>query len=384
MTQLSRLSKLGLVAETTNGTYPVGGPSVWLPFEKGEVVDNYTMIKDNSYRANDTVLQGVYQGVVHADWSIDLLGYPDVAGHVFRGVIGPDTVTAGVSTTLSSSTVIGATSISTAATIPVGSTIQIDTGSNLEYAITGTPSGAGPYTIPITTPAGGLAKAHSSSVNVVSQTLHTFKQSPAAARRTYSLLLWDTVQWQSYSYAAFSDVQVKIDPKAGVMLSTKLMSFPGVTQTSASPTFTAFDPFLGWEWVNTNGGSSSTRGQTLDLTIKRATEAMHTSDGIQGPREIFQGAIEVDGTYKAIFENTSDLALYLSNTQQPVVAQLTQPIAKGGCVLTFTMSQSAWTTGKRDLGSSYVQADYSISGVYNSTDGGAVQVSLSNWQTAAY
>ena len=48
------------------------------------------------------------------------------------------------------------------------------------------------------------------------------------------------------------------------------------------------------------------------------------------------------------------------------------------------MAESGYYKGKRDLGSTYAQADFSISGIYNTTDGGAVQAVLSNWNTAAY
>jgi hypothetical protein len=379
---LSRLGKLGIAKETTAGTFVV--PSMWLPYEKAEFDDQFTSIKDNSVRANDTNLQGVYQGVVHAEWSIDINAYPDVSGHVWRGILGPDTIVAGVSTTLSSATTVGATSISVTATIPVGSTIAIDTAGLVEYAVTGTPSGSGPFVIPIASPSGGLVKAHASGATVVSQTTHTFKQSPTTPRATYSLLVWDTVAWSSYSYACFSDVQIKVDPKAAVTLSTKLTSMPGVSATTATPTYTGLDPFLGWEWGQTNAGGASSRGLELDLTVKRQVEPVHSSDGIQAPREIFSGALDADGTLKAIFENTTDLQLYLTNTQQPAVATLTQPITKGGSILTLTMTQSAWTSGKRDLGSDYVQADYAISGVYNATDSGALSVTLSNFVTSAY
>ena len=63
---------------------------------------------------------------------------------------------------------------------------------------------------------------------------------------------------------------------------------------------------------------------------------------------------------------------------------MTTPISMGGQSIALTMSKSGWTKGKRDLGSNYVQADFDIAGIYNTTDGGAVSVVLSNWSTAAY
>ena len=53
---------------------------------------------------------------------------------------------------------------------------------------------------------------------------------------------------------------------------------------------------LGWQWAMTNGGASSTRGISMDLTLKRATEALHLSNGQQAPREIFAGPMEAEGS----------------------------------------------------------------------------------------
>ncbi|MFD7016139.1 hypothetical protein [Streptomyces sp. NPDC059928] len=381
MTQISRLATIGLAKEVTPGTWLA--PTIGVPFTKGDFEDMFTELKDESVRGNDTVLQGMYQGVVHAEWSIDVMAYPDLIGHFLAGIIGPDTVTPGVSTTLSSSTIVGATSISTAATIPVGSIIAIDTGTKLEYATTGTPTGSGPYTIPITVPATGLTQAHSSSVTVVSQTAHLFKQSTTPLP-TYSLTIYDTTQTLSCSYCRLSDLQMKIDPKGAVSLALKYVSFPSVVQSPQTQSFSTYDPLLGWSWNMTNAGGTSTRGLSFDATVKRATEAIASSDGTQSPREVFAGPIEVDGTYKAIFENQADMNLYLQYTQTAATAALAQPVPRGGQSLSITMSKSGWFKGKRDFGSAYVQGDFSLSGIYNTTDGGAVQATLKNFQSAAY
>lgn len=379
MTQLSRYSVVGLAKETTLNTYIA--PTVFVPFTKVDFEDKFVEIKDTSFRANDTELQGMYQGVVEADWTIDMFAYPDVAGHFLRGMIGPDTVTAGVSTTLSSATTAGATSITTVASIPAATTIQIDTGTNIEYAITGTPSGAGPYTIPLTSPAGGLTKAHASGVTVIGQTTHTFKQSPS--RATYSLTVNDTINTLGYVGAAFSDLDIKIDPKGAVSFNSKLKSFPGVAQPTMTPGFTPNPPFLGWEWNMTNGGASSTRGLTFDLKIKRKLDVIHSSIGVQAPREIFQGPLSTDGTYTAIFENNLDMNLYLNYSQTATTAALTAPIGSGGAQLALTLSKSGYHKGHRQW-KDYVQAQYSLSGIYNTADAGAVQAVLQNFVTAAY
>lgn len=387
MTALSRLAILGMAKESTPGTYVA--PTVYIPFTSADYEEMYTEIKDESYRANDSALQGLYQGVVEADWGIDLLAYPDVAGHFLRAIIGPDTVTAGASTTLSANSLVGATTVTvTSATgIVTGTYIQIGTGATGEYAYV---SGVAGSTLTVSSVAGqavGLLKAHSSGDTVVAQTTHTFKQSTSAAKATYSLTVYDTSSGTptlGYSDVVFSEVQIKIDPKASVTLTTKAKALPGVSQSAMTPTYTALAPVLGWEWTMTNAGGSSTRGLTFDLSIKRQVEVIHSSNGVQAPREIFQGALDVDGTYKAVFENLTDMNLYTAYTQLPAVATLQQPVAFGGASLALTMSQSGWFKGKRDLKPPYVQADFSLAGIYNTTDSGSVAAVLKNFQTTAY
>lgn len=389
MTQISRLATLGLAKETTAGTWLA--PTIGIPFQKADFEDMFTELKDESVRGNDTILQGLYQGVVHCEWNIDVLCYPDLLGHFLCGVIGPDTVTPATATTLSASTIAGATSIQTPVALPAGSVIRIDTAANTEYAWTdGAATGTGPYTSNITTVLGkiganrvGLSLPHTSSVAVTTTTTHTFKQSTAALP-TYSLTVYDTTQTLSTSWARLSDLQLKIDPKGAVTASVKYVSFPSVTQTTQTETFSTYDPLLGWSWNMTNAGAASTRGLSFDATVKRATEAIASSDGTQAPREIFAGPIEVDGTYKAIFESQTDMNLYLNYTQTATTAQLQQPVVRGGQSLALTMSKSGYYKGKRDLSQPYVQADFSIAAIYNTTDGGAVSAVLQNFTSTTY
>jgi hypothetical protein len=393
MTLLARNGTLGLGKEApgTPGTYAT--PTVGIPYTGSSgFEDMIAQIKDESVRGDDSILHGSYQGPGHAEWSIDFLAYPDLLGYALVGMIGPDTVTAGISTTLSAATIVGATAIQTAVSLAAGTVVKVGTGAAVEYAWTdGAATGTGPYTSNVTTVAGrtgvnrvGLANIHSSSDPVLTPTTHTFKQNPAVALPTWSFTYFDTYQYVSCSYGRFSEIQVKIDPKGAVSLSTKATSFMSVPATTTSETYSTYDPLLGWSWNLTSGGAPSSRGLTCDLTLKRAVDAIASSDGTQNPREVFAGAIEADGTLKAIFESNADLALFLQNTQLPMTVALQQPINRGGQSLSLTMSKSAWYKGKRDMSQAYSQADFSISGVANTTDGGVVQATLLNWVTTAY
>lgn len=68
-----------------------------------------------------------------------------------------------VGTSLSATTTAGATSITTPISIAAGTTIVI-LGANSETAVTGTPSGTGPYTIPVTT---ALVYGHTAGVTIL-------------------------------------------------------------------------------------------------------------------------------------------------------------------------------------------------------------------------
>ena len=393
MTSLAKLGYVGIAKEVTQGTYVA--PTFFIPCTKIDAEDVFIELRDESYRNNDTLLQGMYQGPGDSTFSIDVMAYPDAIPYLLRGIIGPDTVTVtGVSTTLASNAVAGATTISLTATVPANSILRIaDTGgANTEYVQISTVSGAGPYTATITTPSTGLLYAHTAAGgSVTSQSTHTFKQNPTAAQVSWSLTKYDVATnalgtaVRGFPGCKIAECAIKIDPKAVMTFSTKYVGWLSAEQTpNPTPTFSSTIPGLGWEWTMTNAGGSSTRGMTYDLTLKRPADAIHASTGTQNPREVFQGVFEADGTYKAIFENDTDLNLYLQYTQLPATATITQPVTSGGSVITLTSSKSGWYKGKVDLSTVYVTADFSLSGIYNSTDGGALQATVTNFVSTAY
>jgi hypothetical protein len=389
VTYLSRLAALGLAKESVQGTYVA--PTDSIPFTKASFNDGIEPLKDETIRTNDAVLQGSYQGPWTTAWDIETWAYPDISGHWFRGILGPDTVVAGVSTTLSASTIAGAASITTALSIPALSTIQLSDsgGTNVEYAKTGTPTGAGPFTIPITT-VGGLQFAHTSpTCTVIAQSTHTFVQNRTNSTvwPSYSLSVKDGVDdVRGFPGCVMSELQIKVDPKGIVSLSPKFMGWPSGLQTTFSPAYTTSQPQRGWGWTMSNP-SASTRGLTLDLTLKRATDAIHSSDGTQGPREIFPGALEAEGSYKAVFENVTDYNLFYNNSQGVTVGTLTEPVGgvlNAGTSLALTLSKSVYTKFQPSLDSTYVDATFDIAGIYNATDTGVIAATLRNFRSTSY
>lgn len=388
MTLLSRLQYLGIAKEDTPNTYKAAVRSIPITAVKPE--DLIAALDDDSYRGNDVVKQGVYGGPIYStfDYTIPHC-YPDVIGDHLRAIIGPDTISGGVSTTLSASTTAGATSITTAATIPTGSTIRIGTGATTEYFISGAPTGVGPFTIPVVTGTGAggnsLQYAHTSAVAVVSATLHTFAQDQRANPiPSYSLTQFNKIETRGYPGCIESDLGIKIDPKGTVSADAKWMGFPSAVQSTVAAAFSNVQPLLGWQWSLMLGGIASTRGVSADYTYKRATEALDTSDGTQAPREIFAGALECDFKLKAIFENDIDYASFTGYQNLPVVSTITQPLAFGGAVLAITSSGNKFIKFVPDFSGTYLACDIDSTTYMNSTDNGIGQVTLLNFVATAY
>ena len=381
---ISRLGFVGHARETTAYTYLA--PTRHSACKGLQFEDVIMPLVDDSMRNNDTVVQGVYAGPADSTGTYSVEdAYPDVLGDYLRAIIGPDTVTAGTATTLSATTTAGATSITSAASIASGSTISIGTGATLEYAVTGAPTGAGPYTLPITAPSGGLLYGHTSGVAIQKISSHAFAQGTGASRMaTYSLTTWNGVEQRGFPGMVLEELDIKIDPKGKISLTPKWHGFPSATQSGDTAGYGTVAPFVGWMWTQTIGGAASTRGITCDITIKRAVEAISSSDGTQAPREMVSGGIEVDFKTKAIFENNLDWTTFLNKTQGALVNTFTAPTAIGGCVAAITSSKVDFSTFKPDFSGDYVMVDIDQKAIYNATDAGALTATLTNYLTTAY
>lgn len=387
MTYLSRLTKLGLVKEAVPYTWLA--PAFSVAWKTAKFTDAIVPLRDESVRANDSVVQGLNQGPWTTAWELECDGYADLAGHMFRAIIGPDTVTPGVSTTLASNCAAGATTLSLTASVAANSIIQIsDTaGANLEWVQLSTVTGSGPYTATVTTPASGTKYAHTAAGGaVLSQSTHVFTQNRTFSTvwPTYSFTTDDGQDQLGWPGQVMSELAVKIDPKGFITFGPKYMGFPSITEATFAYAASAVQPIVGWGWTVVNGGASSTRGVTMDFTFKRAVEAIQSSDGTQAPREIFPGALELDGAYKAVYDSATDMSQFKQYLQSPTVHTLTQPVTSGGAKLIITMSKSGYTTGEVDTSTLYVSLAQAATGIANTTDAGVGQVSLSNFTATAY
>ncbi len=214
---------------------------------------------------------------------------------------------------------------------------------------------------------------------------HTHKV-PAAGTQppSYSITDYDGVNPRGWPGAMLDQLQIKVPATGPVTYTVDWKGWPSATQsapTVAEPTSSAF---LTWQNQLTIGGVASTRLISGDITFKRNAETIHTAQNSQAPKTTWASAFEVDASAKLLYEDTSDLTRYLTNTQPTVVWTMTQPGGGSSPVLTITFTKAAWTDGAVDKSGKYTMLDVKWSGVYNATDGGPVSATLLNGVSTAY
>ena len=382
---LSATAKLGIAAESAAATYAV--PSFTVPFMSGTKYRSaITQLYDRSIRARDTDEQDIAQGPYWSDWTITAEAYPDWAGWLYRAMIGPDTFTAGTVTTFAAASMPGAVSVSLTAAPPAGSVLMLGTGSSLEYAKAGTPSGSGPYTVPLTS---GLRYAHAIGDSAQSQATHLFQQNraPVQGWPSYSLTTDDGVEQLGWPYCNLARVRLQVDAAGYARLISDWNGWPPQSAVTFTEAQTSAQPVAGWSWAITTAGGTSTRGATLDLALTRTLDIIPTLSGYQAPLLIAAGPMRASGQYKAIYDTPADLQLYRAAIQEPAVWTLTQPVSQGGSSIAVTLNLSGWTQGAVSLEEQYVAANFGLSGIANTADSpsyGVSSVTVTNFVQAAY
>jgi hypothetical protein len=380
---LSRTAKLGIAAETVPGVYEL--PAFPIVFSSGAKYKQViTPLRDKALRGSDSELQDLLQGPAWSEWVIPSDLYPDLIGFWLASVIGPDTCTPGVSTTLTASAEAGAQAVSLAPAPAAGAVLMFGSGGTLEYAQAGTPTGSGPYTVPLETP---LRFAHPDGDAAVSQSTHSFAQNqegPTFSWPRWSLTCDDGTGPLGWPGTVVSSLQVKIGSDGTARLTASASGFPPSSVSTFAWEGTPAQPMYGWQWQITTGGGASTRGQQMGLTLHRDLGICPVIAGQQQVLGIWPGPLQADGTYTAILENADDLENYWSNPQDPVVHSLVQPVLAGGCSVTLTMPRSGWITGEPVTEGVYLAATFSLSGIAQPAGSGLFTATLANFYQEAY
>ncbi|MFE9448267.1 hypothetical protein [Streptomyces sp. NPDC006739] len=355
--------------------------------------DKPTFLKDRAWRGSmGTDAFNQIAGVKHAE--VDLGGpvFADGIGFLLRNILG-DVAVVGTSTgsggtTLSAQAAAGATSITTVASIPASTVVQIGSGATAEVFTTGTPTGTGPYTIPLTTPTGGLVYAHASAQAVQPVTgpytyawslLNSGGGQPISHTLTHYLGPTATVGARAYPGFCMTGLDLKFNAESELLVwSGKGVSWPSVA-AAATPTAngTAIKPIASWQTTVGIGGPAS--GGTLvstvtdgEINLVRQAVPIFTATGVQTPYIIQRG--EFNATGKLNFSAVSDESAlnYMLNNTQPQVQIITSNGLTGTNLLSvqIDMQQCAFVTSDPDTAKTAVGYQTSFEPLFTTTNAG--------------
>lgn len=327
-------------------------------------------------------------------WLRNILGDLSVAG----------TPTGSGSTTLSASAAVGATSISTTATIPASTILQIGTGATAQCVTTGTPTGSGPYTIPITTPSTGLVYAQTSSTAVVPVTgpyQYAFSLlntpggtcQPISHTLTHYLGPTATSGARQYPGACLSALSFMVKPESALFTyTTDATAYPSVTLGSTpTPNATTIKPVAAWQTTVGIGGPAT--GGTLVVTtgdaqfdIKRELGVYYTAQGVQTPYIIQRGGLTASGKISFPAVPDESALLYMLNNTQPQLQYIISNGLSGTNLLSvqIDVQTAAFETSEPNTSKTAVGYDTTFKAVLNTTNAGGsggsspIKVTLTN------
>ena len=107
------------------------------------------------------------------------------------------------------------------------------------------------------------------------------------------------------------------------------------------------------------------------MKVNRPTTPIFTVDGNQKPYQQFQGASEVTGSLKLVYEDDTDLTRFLSNTQPSLAINWAQGSGSSATSVAIQLTKCAFEVAKIDRSKDYVELDVTFRGLANATDVGA-------------
>lgn len=395
----SDLTYVDLAPEAQQGT-AVAGTMTMLLNKEPQVKDAITYLEDTGMRQSMSEVYGAVLGPIAGDVSLEGDLRADSSGFLFGNILGDYTMTGTTTTpttTLSSTATAGATQLSCAASIPLGTNIQIGTGLTAECFVTGTPSGAGPFTIPLNVTSGAqrngtLAFTHTSGQTVTAITnpsTYQFSEQCAGTTGAQSLLaqahslsitdwtgLTASVGARVYPGAMLSDLTITMDATKLLTFSAKASTWSSSPAAATPSVITAnLSPLAAWNVAVGIGGPASGGTlvpyvETLSLNLTRQVKVYPTL-GQQQPYIIRQGKFGVTGKMSILASSEGPLTDYLQGNTRQLQFKLTSGSGATTQNITFDMQQAYYNSVVPNRGDEMVKLDVDFKGIANTTNVGA-------------
>lgn len=204
---------------------------------------------------------------------------------------------------------------------------------------------------------------------------HTMKLNRTGQPPSLTHSYYDGTSMRQFAGSVGEEFNIKWADNAALEYTYKCQGKASAVATTQTPTLTTTQPFVGWVFSCTLGGSANINLVGFDFTIKRKLYVQHSANNSNQPTNVIATTLEATG--KATFDKADDteLNMFLNNTQPSFVITGTQ--SGGTSALTITMTKCAFLkdaiTGKE-----VVQGEVEFEGIDNTTDGGPVSIKLVN------
>ena len=179
---------------------------------------------------------------------------------------------------------------------------------------------------------------------------------------------------------------LKIDyTSTGAMKTTA--SFVGkyfTTGTKPTATYDALQPFIPYLNVAKVNASSTVGARLINMSLefKRPWEGIWGAGGTQDLSAANLGPIEAVGTIVHAPVDNTEIDLYHNNTQAQFQVLFTQ---SANAILQINMNSTAFENGSvNDHSGQFLKTSLKLRGLYNSTDGGTLKVTVTNNKSIAY
>lgn len=377
---------VSVALEAVQGT--AVAPTNTMIMEKLTWSDKPKWLDDKGWRQWFSTLAARQVGPIVNEFSMSGSVYADVWPFILANVFGDLTgtgTTATPTTTLSTGSAVGASSITTTATIPAASIIQIDIsggGTVPEIRKTGTPSGSGPFTIPLATGERPLLYSHLSGATVTNTTapyvsafavnnagqsapVYAQGQPPSHTITHYQGISGSTGARQ-FPGACCQELSISFNAESELLkFDSKWLSYPsviaGATPVSAP---TSVQPLAPWRGALGFGGPASGGTQVkavpnAKITFKRMCEADFTVQGAQSPYIIQRGPLDVTAEYEIIAADESHYNYMINNTQPQFQFLINNGLSGANLIQIQVDSQQAAMT-KADMDDSKANLRYKM------------------------
>jgi hypothetical protein len=201
---------------------------------------------------------------------------------------------------------------------------------------------------------------------------------------TYTFTDYNAYNARQFAGCQIGSIDTKFNAEGILEYSATAVGFQSATATTPTPSYTGVTIVPAWTGITTIGGSVSAKLSEGNVNISRTLTPIFTVDGSQSPYQIFQGAVNVEGSLKLVFEDDTDLTRYLTNTQPSLDINFSQGSGTSAVQVKLTMTKCAFQVAKVDRSKDYVELDVTYKAMANTTDKGTsggyspIKVTLKN------